>query len=149
MLSVGILLNLQCATSLGVGGMTGTTCSQLTWNVIKQARHFSQNVLRFFFYFQASYTAFFFSLPWTFGLALRNMGGICFKIDILMLNFYCHRFCSCTFQILHLFVCELWMYRKNVTIVAEHKAPSHFALGRWNKFGPGAPLIIELLDVPW
>lgn len=37
-----------------------------------------------------------------------------------MLNFYCHSFCSCTFQILHLFVSELWMYRKNVTIVAEH-----------------------------
>lgn len=73
-----------------------------------------------FFFFQASSADFFFSLLRTFGLALKYMGGMCFKIDILMLNFYCHPFCSCAFQILHLFVSELWTYRKNVTIVAEH-----------------------------
>lgn len=71
------------------------------------------------FFFQASDTDFF-SVRRTFGLSLKYMGGISFKIDILMLDFYCHPFCLWAFQILHLFVSELWTYRKNVTIVAEH-----------------------------
>lgn len=106
-----------------LGGMTATTCSHQTWNEIKCVGFGKRSVFlskssRDFS--SSSRLASPFSLPWTFGLALKNMGGICFKIDILMLNFYCHGFCSCAFQILHLFVSELWMYRKNVTIVAEH-----------------------------
>ena len=70
---------------------------------------------------------FFFFPPFSFCLAWLNlwpspkcMGGIWFKIDILMLNFYCHSFCSCSFQTFHLFVSEPWISRKNVTIVVEH-----------------------------
>lgn len=87
---------------------------------VKGQRFFQTVTENYFFFFQASEADFFFSLLRTFGLALKYMGGTCFKIDILMLNFYCHPFCSCAFQILHLFVSELWAYRKNVTIAAEH-----------------------------
>ena len=50
----------------------------------------------------------------------KCMGGIWLKIDILMLNFYCHGFCSCSFQTFHLFVSEPRLSHKNVTIVVEH-----------------------------
>lgn len=121
-ISVVILLRLKCATPyFWVEWL-------LLLVIIKHGMKLSMSVLvkgqRFFKkvpdFSSSSRLASPFSLPWTFGLALKNMGGICFKIDILMLNFYCHGFCSCAFQILHLFVSELWMYRKNVTIVAEH-----------------------------
>lgn len=47
-LSVGILLKLQRVTSSGAGGMTGTTCSHLTWNGIKWAQHFFQKCIEIF-----------------------------------------------------------------------------------------------------